>query len=121
MTHLLEAGDNFGNIFDQGVKKNVAYPLCPLVEFNTTVQKKKLTYLIILHQFLQMKICLQFLIYVIITFLLCLQYRLQSLLSNLNIMKAPGPDHVPSYVLKHCAHKIAPILGVIFKIVVIFL
>jgi len=30
-------------------------------------------------------------------------------------MKAPGPDHVPSYVLQHSAHEIAPILHVIFK------
>jgi len=40
---------------------------------------------------------------------------IESLLSNLNTMKAPGPDHIPSYVLKHCAHEIAPILHVIFK------
>jgi len=39
------------------------------------------------------------------------------LLSNLNIMKAPGSDHtcIPSYVLKQCVHEIAPILYVIYK------
>jgi len=40
---------------------------------------------------------------------------IESLLFNLDTTKTPGPDHVPSYVLKHCAHEIAPILDVIFK------
>ena len=38
--YLLETGDNFGNIIDQDIKKNVAYPPCPRVEFNKTVQRK---------------------------------------------------------------------------------
>ena len=29
---------------------------------------------------------------------------IESLLFNLDTTKASGPDHVPSYVLKHCAH-----------------
>jgi len=40
---------------------------------------------------------------------------IESLLFNLDTTKAPGPDYVPSYVLKHCAHEIAPILDVTFK------
>ena len=40
---------------------------------------------------------------------------IESLLFNLDTTKASGPDHVPSYVLKHCAPEIAPILEVIFK------
>ena len=39
---------------------------------------------------------------------------IESLLSNLDPNKAPGPDHLSSYILKHCAHKIAPILEIIF-------
>jgi len=40
---------------------------------------------------------------------------MESLLFNRYATKASGPDHVPSSVLKHCAHEIAPILEVIFK------
>ena len=36
------------------------------------------------------------------------------LLSELDITKSPGPDAIPSIVLRHCAAQIAPILQVIF-------
>jgi len=39
---------------------------------------------------------------------------IESLLSNLDSNKSPGPDQIPSYTLKHCAQEIAPILKVIF-------
>jgi len=39
---------------------------------------------------------------------------IESLLSNLDPNKAPGPDQIPSYILKHCAQEFAPILKVIF-------
>ena len=39
---------------------------------------------------------------------------IESLHFNLDTMKASGPDHVPPYVLKRCAHEIAPILEVIY-------
>jgi len=39
---------------------------------------------------------------------------IESLLSNLVSNKAPRPDQIPSYILKHCAQEIAPILKVIF-------
>jgi len=36
------------------------------------------------------------------------------LLSELDTNKSPGPDEIPSVVLKHCAAEIAPILQIIF-------
>ena len=37
-----------------------------------------------------------------------------NLLNSLDINKAPGPDEIPSRILKHCAIEVAPILQVIF-------
>ena len=36
------------------------------------------------------------------------------LLNNLNIYKSPGPDEIPTRILKFCATEIAPILQIIF-------
>ena len=81
ITHLLETEGSSGNMFDPNIKKNVAYHPCPLEEFNTATQRKRLTFLIIiLHQSLLMKIYLQFLMYIVVIFLLCLQFHLSILL-----------------------------------------
>ena len=37
------------------------------------------------------------------------------LLLDLNIHKSPGPDEIPSQILKRCATEIAPVLQIIFK------
>ena len=38
----------------------------------------------------------------------------QNLLESLHVAKAPGPDKIPTRILKLCASEIAPILLVIF-------
>ena len=40
---------------------------------------------------------------------------IETLLDNLDTNKFAGPDQIPSYVLKHCAHEVAPILQVIYN------
>ena len=40
---------------------------------------------------------------------------IETLLSKLDTNKAPGPDQIPSYILKHCANEITPILQVIYN------
>ena len=39
---------------------------------------------------------------------------IEALLTKLDTNKYAGPDQIPSYILKHCAHEIAPILQVIY-------
>ena len=36
---------------------------------------------------------------------------IQELLKEVDTKKAPGPDNIPAWVLKHCATEIAPILS----------
>ncbi|XP_072048268.1 uncharacterized protein [Amphiura filiformis] len=42
-------------------------------------------------------------------------HGVEKLLNQLNIHKAPGPDEIPSYILKVYASRIAPILTIIFN------
>ena len=41
-------------------------------------------------------------------------HRIQLLLVNLVLGKAPGPDGLTAYIFKHCASKISPILQMHF-------
>ena len=41
-------------------------------------------------------------------------HGIQVLLENLVLGKAPGPDGLTTYIFKHCASKIAPILQMLF-------
>ena len=41
--------------------------------------------------------------------------EIEALLSKLDTNKTAGPDQIPSYILKHCAHEVAPILQVIYN------
>ena len=41
---------------------------------------------------------------------------IEALLTKLDSNKSAGPDQIPSYILKHCAKEVAPILQVIFTI-----
>ena len=41
-------------------------------------------------------------------------HGIQLLLKNLVLGKAPGPDGLTTYVFKHCASEIAPILQMLF-------
>ena len=40
---------------------------------------------------------------------------IQELLREVDTKKAPGPDNIPAWVLKHCATEIAPILSRLFS------
>ena len=40
---------------------------------------------------------------------------IEVLLTKPDTNKSAGPDQIPSYILKHCAHEIAPILQVIYS------
>ena len=40
---------------------------------------------------------------------------IEKLLLELDTNKAPGPDRIPCYILKHCASEISPILRIIFE------
>ena len=40
---------------------------------------------------------------------------IEALLTKLDTNKSAGPDQIPSYILKHCAKEVAPILQVIFN------
>ena len=40
---------------------------------------------------------------------------IQELLKEVDTKKAPGPDNIPAWVLKHCATEIAPILSKLFS------
>ena len=39
---------------------------------------------------------------------------IQQVLCNLQVNKASGPDHIPSYILKHCSEEISPVLKILF-------
>ena len=41
---------------------------------------------------------------------------IDALLTKLDTNKYAGPDQIPSYNLRHCAHEIAPVLQVIYNI-----
>ena len=41
---------------------------------------------------------------------------MQTILENLSIDKAPGPDEIPPIVLKTCSRELAPILSKLFRI-----
>ena len=43
-----------------------------------------------------------------------IQSGIQHLLSTLDVNKASGPDRISSYILKHCAEELSPVLQVIF-------
>ena len=40
---------------------------------------------------------------------------IEALLTKLDTSKSAGPDQIPSYILKHCAKEVTPILQVIFN------
>ena len=40
---------------------------------------------------------------------------IEALLTKLHTIKSAGPDQIPSYILKHCAKEVAPILQVTFN------
>ena len=40
---------------------------------------------------------------------------IEPLLTKLDTNESAGPDQIPSYILKHCANEVAPILQVIFS------
>ena len=41
--------------------------------------------------------------------------EIEALLTKLDTNKSAGPDQIPSYILKHCAKEVVPILQVIFN------
>jgi hypothetical protein len=41
---------------------------------------------------------------------------IEKLLRNINISKASGPDNIPNWILKNCAHEIAPFIANIFQL-----
>ena len=40
---------------------------------------------------------------------------IQYLLSTLDTNKASGPDHISTYILKHCTEEISPVLQIVYS------
>ena len=120
MNPSLEIANNFGNMCDPSVKNHLEFQCFSIITKNSIPLKIKPTYSILIFSlFLQMRTYPIYPPWGLIHIhpyhpLLFLRKELKQYLPILILINHPGLIISTFYILKHCAHVIAPILKIIF-------